>query len=149
MVIGFRQARFRRAGLFRQAGYPDPLAGSSIELSVRFQLCQSSDAERALAVECVKFFAGFEADGFARGDADFGAGAWIASDAGLAGTNAEDAEAAQLDAITGGKGRFETFKDSIYCCFSLGPWQASPLDHVMDYILLDQCRRPLLGRSFW
>ena len=47
----------------------------------------------------MEFFAGFEADGFAGGDADFFAGAWVAADAGLAGFDAEDAEAAEFDAL--------------------------------------------------
>src|SRR5258708_23923017 len=49
--------------------------------------------------DALKFFAGFEAHGFARGNVDLFAGAGIAADAGLARLNAEDAEAAKFDAL--------------------------------------------------
>jgi len=42
----------------------------------------------------VEVFAGFEADGFAGRDADLGAGARVAADAGLARLYGEDAKAA-------------------------------------------------------
>ena len=89
----------------------------------------------------MELFAGFEANGLSRGNADLGSGAWIAADAGLARTDAEDAEAAQFDAITGGEGGFEAFEDGVNGRLGFGSRQACPLDHVMDNILLDQCRR--------
>src|SRR5947209_3940087 len=50
-------------------------------------------------VDGLKFFARLEANGLARRDIYFGAGAGIASDAGLARAHVENAEAAKLDAI--------------------------------------------------
>lgn len=58
------------------------------------------------SVESVQLFAGLEANGFAGGDADLGAGAGIATDSGFPWTDAEDAEAAELDAVSGGKSGF-------------------------------------------
>ena len=89
----------------------------------------------------VQLFARLEANGFAWGDADLGAGARVAADAGFAGTDAEDAEAPELDAIAGSESVFQTFEDCIDGCLSLGSRQACPFDHVVDNILLDQCRR--------
>ena len=51
----------------------------------------------------VQFLAGLEAHRLAGGDADLGAGAGIAADAGFAGADAEDAKAAQFDALAGGQ----------------------------------------------
>ena len=92
----------------------------------------------------LQFLAGLEADGFARGDADFSAGAWIAADAGLAGADAEDAEAAEFDAFSCCEGFFEALKHRIDGRFCLGSRKACALDHLMNNILLDQCRRPLM-----
>jgi len=91
-------------------------------------------------IECVEFFSRLEPNGFAGRNAHLGASAWIASDAGLTGTNAEDAKAAQFNAIAGGQGLLQSFEDGIDSCFSLGSGQACPLNDVMDNILLDQCR---------
>lgn len=57
-------------------------------------------------VEFVQVFAGFEADGSAGCDADFGSGARVAPDAGFAGPDVEDAETPELDAISFGKRSF-------------------------------------------
>jgi hypothetical protein len=95
-----------------------------------------------VGVQGVELFAGFEADGFAGGDADFGAGSGIAADSGFAGSDAEDAESAQLNAIAGCQGLFETFKDGVHGRFRFGPRQPCSLDDVMDDILLDQCASP-------
>ena len=96
----------------------------------------------------VQFLAWFEADSFSRRDADFSTGTWIAANACFAGTYAEDTESTQLDAITRCQGLLKPLEDRIYSRFRLGPRQAGPLDDVMDYILLDQCRRPLTKENF-
>ena len=57
--------------------------------------------------DALKFFAGFEADGFAGRDADFFAGARVATDAGFAGLDAEDAEAAEFDALAAAESLFQ------------------------------------------
>jgi len=92
----------------------------------------------------VQLFAGLEAHSFAGRDADLGPGARIAADAGLARADAEDAKTAQFNAVAGREGVFEPLEYGIHSGFSLGSRQACTLDHMMDNILLDQCRRPLL-----
>ena len=98
--------------------------------------------------ERVEFFAGFETHGLAGRDADFGAGARVASDAGFARTDAEDAESAEFDPVSCGESLLEAFEDGVDSRFSLGSRQACPLDDVMDNILLDQCRGPLTEENF-
>lgn len=90
----------------------------------------------------MEFFAGFEADGFAWRDGYFRAGAWVAADAGLAGADIEDSEAAQLDALSVGEGFFEALEDCVHGGFSLHAGQASPFDDVMDDVLFNQCLSP-------
>lgn len=94
----------------------------------------------------VQLFARLEADSLAGSDADLSTSAWIAADAGFARTDAEDAEAAELNAIARGESSLQTFEYGIHGGLRLGSRQARSLDHVMDNILLDQCRR-LMG--FW
>jgi len=93
---------------------------------------------RLAAVDRMQFLAGFEAHRLAGDDADLFAGAGIAADAGFPGADAEDAEAAQLDALTGGKSLFEALEDCIHGRLRLGAGQASTLNHMMDDVLLNQ-----------
>jgi hypothetical protein len=60
--------------------------------------------------DALKFFAGLEADGFARRDVHFFTGAGIAADAGLAGLDAEDAEAAEFDALAAAESLLQRFE---------------------------------------
>jgi len=89
-------------------------------------------------VEEVEFFAGLEADGFAGSDADFGPGAGVAADAGLAGTDVEDAKAAELDALAFGEGALEALEDGIHSGFGLVALQAGALNHLVNDVLFDQ-----------
>jgi hypothetical protein len=89
-------------------------------------------------VEEVKFLAGLEADGFAGSDADLGAGAGIAADAGFAGTDIEDTEAAQLDALALGEGLFEGLEDGIDSGFGLVALEAGALNHLVNDVLFYQ-----------
>ena len=63
------------------------------------------------ALETLEFFAGLEADGFARRNVDFFPGPGIAANAGLARLDAEDAKAAELDALAAAEGLLEGFED--------------------------------------
>src|SRR5437879_11087864 len=63
------------------------------------------------ALEALEFFAGLEADGLARRNVDFFTGAGIAADAGLARLDAENAKAAELDALAAAEGLLEGFED--------------------------------------
>src|SRR6266850_4721437 len=72
------------------------------------------------ALEALKFFAGLEADGFAGRNVDFFTGAGIAADAGLARLDAEDAEAAELDALAAAKGLLKRFENGFDGLLGLG-----------------------------
>src|SRR6267143_193809 len=63
------------------------------------------------ALETLELFTGLEADGFAGRNVDFFTGAGIAADAGLAGLDAENAKAAELDALAAAEGPLEGFED--------------------------------------
>ena len=92
----------------------------------------------AAGVESVKFLAGFKANRFAGGDADFSAGAGIAANAGFARADAEDAESPQLDSLARAESLFQSLEDRVNSGLRLGSGQTSALDHVMDDVLLDQ-----------
>ena len=72
------------------------------------------------ALEALEFFAGLEADGLARGNIDFLAGAGIAADAGLARLDAENAKAAKLDALAAAEGLLERFENGFDGLLGLG-----------------------------
>ncbi len=81
--------------------------------------CRADGAPDAL-VEDVEVFAGLEAYGFSWGDADFSPGARVASNAGFAGLDGEDAEAAELDAVSFDEALLHGFEDGVYGGFRLG-----------------------------
>ncbi len=63
--------------------------------------------------EDLEVFAWLEADGLAGGDGNLGAGARVATDAGFAGLDAEDAEATELDAVAVRESLLHGFKDGV------------------------------------
>ena len=93
---------------------------------------------RRAVLQHVQFLAGFEADCLAGSDAHFGAGSGVAADAGLAGADAEDAKAAQLDALTGRESLLEALEDRIHGSLSLRAGQTRALNHMMYDVLLNQ-----------
>lgn len=86
----------------------------------------------------MQFLARLKPHGFSRSDAYFGSCAWIATDAGLAGANAEDAKSAQFDALASRQRLFEAFEDRVDGRFGLGTRQTRALDYVMDDVLFNQ-----------
>jgi len=72
------------------------------------------------ALETLEFFAGLEADGFPGRNVDFFPGARITADAGLARLDAEDAKAAELDALAAAEGLLEGFEDGFDGLLGLG-----------------------------
>jgi hypothetical protein len=68
----------------------------------------------------LEFLAGFEADSFAGRDADLFAGAGIAADAGFAGLDAEDAEAAEFDALAAAESLLERLENGFDRLLRLG-----------------------------
>ena len=71
-------------------------------------------------LEALELFSGLEADGFAGRNVDFFPGAGIAADAGLARLDAEDAKAAELDALAAAEGLLERFENGFGGLLSLG-----------------------------
>jgi hypothetical protein len=90
------------------------------------------------AVEKMEFFTGFEANGFAGGDADFSAGAWIASDPRFPRADIEDAEATQFDTLAIGERALESLEYGIDSSFGLIALQAGALNHLVNDVLLYQ-----------
>ena len=90
------------------------------------------------SVDDLEVFAWFEADGLAGGDADRRAGAGIASDACFTRFDGEDAESAELDAISFGKGLLHGFKDGVDGGFCLGADESGSLHQALGEILFDQ-----------
>lgn len=86
----------------------------------------------------VQLFAGLEADGFAWGDADFGAGPGVTADACFASSNAENTEAAELDALAGCQGFFQSFEDCVHRCLGFCTGKSGALDYMMNDVLLNQ-----------
>ena len=72
------------------------------------------------AFEALQLFAGLKAHGFAGRDVDFFAGAGIASDAGLAGLDAKDAEAAEFNALAAAESLLERFENGFDGLLGLG-----------------------------
>ena len=85
-----------------------------------------------LLVENLQVFAGLEANCFAGGDGDLGAGARIATDAGFAGLYGEDAEAAQFDTVAIAERLLHGFEDSVYGGLCLGSGKAGALNYPLD-----------------
>jgi dCTP deaminase len=95
----------------------------------------------------MKFLAWFETNCLTRRNAYFCAGSGIAANARFPGPDAEDAESAELDAITAGQGLLKSFKDRVYGCLGFSPRQACPFDNVVHNILLDQCPCPSIEEN--
>jgi hypothetical protein len=92
----------------------------------------------------LEFFAGFEADGFAGRDADFFAGAGVAADAGFAGLDAEDAEAAEFDALAAAESLLERIENGFNGLLGFGAADESFGDNRVDDVQLDHTRLLLL-----
>jgi len=105
----------------------------------RFEVARDRDL-----VQQVQLLAWLEADGFSWRDADLGAGSGIAPDAGLAGFDGENAEAAEFDSVAGYQRLFHALEDGIHGSFCLGPRKPGTFDDALDEILLDQERVPFL-----
>ena len=85
--------------------------------------------------QALQFLAGLEAHGFTWGDVDFFAGARVAADAGLAGLDAEDAEAAQFNALPAAEGILQGFEDGFDGLLRLGTadvWRRGVHDGIHD-----------------
>ena len=92
----------------------------------------------------LELFAGFEADGFAWGDADFFAGTRVATDAGFAGLDAEDAEAAEFDALAAAKSSLQGIENGFDGLLGFGAADESLGDNRIHNVQLDHTRLLLL-----
>ena len=106
------------------------------------------------ALEALKFFAGLKADGFAWRNIDFFPGAWIAADAGLARLDAENAKAAELDALAAAKGLLERFENGFDGLLGLGAADVrrgddGVYDVQLDHTSLRRIRGQMLEGATW
>jgi hypothetical protein len=93
--------------------------------------------------EQVQLFTRLETDGLARSDSDFGPGAGVASNAGLAWLDCEDTEAAEFNAVTGYQGLFHAVEDGIDRRLSLGSWEPGAFYNALYEVLFNhEARRP-------
>jgi hypothetical protein len=104
--------------------------------------------------EALKFFAGLEAHGFAGRDVDFFAGTGIAADAGLAGLDAEDAEAAEFDALAAAEGLLERLEHGFDGLLRLGAADVrggddGVYDVQLDHTSLRRIRGQMLEGAAW
>src|SRR5208283_2739719 len=92
---------------------------------------------REQLVNRLQFLAGLEADGLAGRNGNFGSGARVASDAGLARTHVEHSETAQFNAIAGGERLLHAPEDGFDGEFRLGLGDPGAVDHFVDDVELN------------
>ncbi len=88
----------------------------------------------------LQLLAGLKAHGFARRNADLGAGFRIAAYAGLARAHVEDPETAQLNAVTTGERTFHALKHGFHSLLGLGLGDASLSNNFVDNIELNHAQ---------
>jgi hypothetical protein len=91
----------------------------------------------------LEFFAGLETDSFAGRNVDFFAGARVAADSSLAGLDAKDAEASELDALSTAESLLEGFEDRFDGLLGFGAADESLGHNRIDDVQLDHTRLPL------
>src|SRR6185437_6996263 len=101
------------------------------------ELLAGTSAGSEFVLQRLQFFAGFEADGAAGLDVDLLAGPGIASDAGLAGLDVENTEAAQLDAFAASERVLERLKHRFDGLLGLAARHVGALHHCIDDIQFD------------
>lgn len=90
----------------------------------------------------MQFLAGLKANRFAGRNRHLGAGARIAPDAGLTWPYGKNAKAAQLNALALLQGMLQRFKDGLHRRLAFVAGQTSPLNYMMDNVLLNQRLTP-------
>ncbi len=89
----------------------------------------------------VELFTGLEADSFAWGYGDLGAGSWVTPDAGFARLYGEDSEATEFDAVACDERLLHAFEDGVHGGFSLCTRQAGSLHNPLNEVLLNHLSR--------
>lgn len=100
------------------------------------------------SVEQVQVFPWLEANGPARLDWDLRSGAWISSNSGFTGANAEHAKSAQFDSVSRCQGIFHALEHRIDSCFRLNARQACPIRNFVHHILFNQANLSVLDSEF-
>jgi hypothetical protein len=90
----------------------------------------------------LKVFAGSEANGATGFDVDFGAGAGIASNAGLSRFDGKDTKAAQLDSFASAQGILHALQDLFHGLFGTRSRKPRPVYYTLNEILLNHSRIP-------
>jgi len=88
--------------------------------------------EAWLLAERLEILSWLETDGLTGRNGDLGAGAGIATDAGFAGLDGEDAKAAEFDTVATAQGLLHGFEDGVHGRFCLGPWKAGALNYPLN-----------------
>jgi hypothetical protein len=104
---------------------------------------KAQSLEPKFSVDRLQLFPGFEANGLSGRNGNFGAGARIASDAGLARAYVEDAKAPQLNAIALGERFFHALENSFDGELGFGLGDAGFIDDFVNDIQLDHEGLPL------
>lgn len=138
---GNRKGRLGHSSAVRRQQQPDR---SSVLTILRGKV-DFRGPKRLLLIEDVEFFARLEANGFSRSDADLGSGARVASNAGFAGANIENAEAPQLDPLSLGQRPFEGLENGIDGSLGFVALEACALNHLVDDVLFYQAVPPSGG----
>src|SRR5262249_27476927 len=94
------------------------------------------------SVDRLQFLARFEAYRLARRDRDFGAGARVGPDAGLARANVENAEAAQFDAVSLGQRALHAFENRLDGELGFGFGDPGLVHYFVDDVELDHGQLP-------
>jgi len=106
------------------------------------------------AFEALEFFAGLEANGFPGRNVDFFPGAGIAADAGFTRLDAEDAKAAELDALAAAESLLERFENGFDGLLGLGAANVrrgddGVYDVQLDHTSLRRIRGQMLEGATW
>jgi hypothetical protein len=106
------------------------------------------------ALEALEFFAGLEANGFPGRNVDFFPGAGITADAGFTRLDAEDAKAAELDALAAAESLLERFENGFDGLLGLGAANVrrgddGVYDVQLDHTSLRRIRGQMLEGAAW
>jgi hypothetical protein len=135
---GMRARRFVVAAMSREFG---PSRGAEKNGSALFWFRRVHKdlfcSSRRGVFQSLELFAGLEADGLSGRDANFFAGARIATDAGFSGLNAEDAELAKFDTLAAPESALERLKDGFDGLLRLGAADVCLRDHCVYDVEFD------------
>src|SRR5208282_3435120 len=103
---------------------------------------EASSPKPLPSINRLQFFARLEAHSFARRNRYFGAGARVASNAGLAGAHVEHAKSPQFNAMAAGQRLLHALEDGFHRQLGLGLGDAGFGHHFVDDVELNHERLP-------